>query len=120
MADALHTIMLHDIFTIAAQPERVDWEPFREGIEIYPIYKSEHGCSAALLRYAPGARAPMHEHLGYEHILVLTGEQNDERHAYAHGTLVISPPGTSHSIYSEHGCVVLAIWEKPVSFLASP
>lgn len=117
MADADPVIILRDIFTLAAYPERLAWEYFREGIDIYPIYKSERGCAAALLRYAPGAAVPAHQHLGYEHILVLTGEQSDERHHYPHGTLAISPPGTSHAIQSPRGCIVLAIWEKPVSFL---
>lgn len=117
MADSVHAIILHDLFGIAAQPDRVAWEPFRDGVDIYPIYKSTHGCSAALLRYAPGSTVPSHEHLGYEHILILEGEQNDECHPYSQGTLVISPPGTSHAIQSDGGCVVLAIWEKPVRFL---
>jgi len=33
------------------------------------------------------------------------------------GSLIINPPGTSHSILSENGCIVLAIYEKPVKFL---
>jgi anti-sigma factor ChrR (cupin superfamily) len=117
MPDANQTIILHNIFDIAAGVEQVAWAPFREGIEIYPIYKSEQGCSAALLRYAPGATVPAHQHLGYEHIFVLRGEQNDECHCYPQGTLVVSPPGTRHAVQSLGGCVVLAIWEKPVSFL---
>jgi anti-sigma factor ChrR (cupin superfamily) len=117
MPDAKQAILLHDIFTLAAQPQSVAWQPFREGVEIYPIYKSKQGCSAALLRYAPGSSVPTHEHPGYEHILVLSGEQKDEQHQYPQGTLVISPPGTSHAINSHSGCVVLAIWEKPVNFL---
>jgi len=55
--------------------------------------------------------------MGYEHILILEGEQQDEHYIYPQGTLVISPPGTSHSVQSPQGCIVLAIWEKPVSFL---
>lgn len=117
MPDAKQTIILHDIFNLAAQADRLTWQPFHDGIDIYPIYKSERGCAAALLRYAPGAAVPAHEHLGYEHILVLHGEQSDEHDAYPQGTLTISPPGTSHTVHSAGGCVVLAIWEKPVSFL---
>ena len=36
------------------------------------------------------------------------------------GTLIINPPGTQHSVVSEAGCIVLAIYEKPVKFLAPP
>jgi anti-sigma factor ChrR (cupin superfamily) len=117
MAEEQQTFILHELFALAAQPERVAWQAFREGVEIYPIYNNRQGCSAALLRYAPGASVPAHEHIGYEHILVLTGEQRDERNVYPAGTLVISPPGSAHSILSQHGCVVLAIWERPVSFI---
>ena len=116
MAEDNQTLVLHDIFSLAVQAQ-LAWQPFREGVEIYPIYKNKLGCSAALLRYAPGAAVPAHEHVGYEHILVLSGEQRDEQHQYLKDTLVISPPGTCHSIQSRTGCVVLAIWEKPVSFL---
>lgn len=33
--------------------------------------------------------------------------------------LIINPPGTSHGILSESGCIVLAIYEKPVKFLGT-
>lgn len=117
MAEHKQVMLLQDVFALAEHPDRLEWKPFRTGIDIYPIYKHNGGCSAALIRYAPGAALPAHEHMGYEHILVLAGEQHDENHAYPKGTLVISPPGTTHSIKSQNGCLVLAIWEKPVNFI---
>jgi anti-sigma factor ChrR (cupin superfamily) len=95
------------------------WETFREGIEISWIYKTgaPDGPSAAFLRYAPGSSVPRHAHRGHEHILVLEGSQTDENGRHDAGTVVINPPGTAHSVVSEDGCVVLAVWEKPVSFL---
>jgi len=117
MSETDNEIVLCDIFRLAAESSDLAWQVFREGIDIYPIYKSEQGCSAALLRYAPGAIVPSHVHTGYEHILVLEGEQQDERGIYSSGSLMISPPGTSHSVLSRQGCLVLAIWEKPVNFL---
>ena len=35
------------------------------------------GRAAAMLRYAPNAEVPLHEHDGYEHIFVLEGAQED-------------------------------------------
>ncbi len=61
----------------------------------------------------------MHVHLGYEHILVLSGSQRDQNSTATAGTLMINAPGTRHSIVSESGCIVLAIYEKPVKFEAS-
>ncbi len=60
---------------------------------------------------------PLHRHTGYEHIFVLTGSQRDENGTAPAGTLTVNPPGTQHSLVSEAGCIVLAIYEKPVRFL---
>lgn len=99
--------------------DRFAWTPFREGVEIARLYgEGAGGPSAALLRYAPGARVPAHVHHGMEHILVLAGAQSDAHGSYGAGSLLIHGPGTSHSVTSEGGCVVLAIWEKPVEILA--
>jgi anti-sigma factor ChrR (cupin superfamily) len=53
----------------------------------------------------------------FEHILVLSGSQTDHNGEHQTGTLVINPPGTNHSVISEAGCIVLAIWEKPVALV---
>src|SRR3954452_16475632 len=49
----------------------------RPAIRIHRIYGDGAAAAAALLWYEPGASAPLHEHTGYEHILVLEGEQED-------------------------------------------
>jgi anti-sigma factor ChrR (cupin superfamily) len=93
------------------------WQPFSPGVEIARLYGTgEHGPAAALLRYAPGAAVPRHAHVDYEHILVLAGSQRDERGLYEAGTLLVHGAGTSHAVASDHGCVVLAIWNAPVLF----
>ena len=94
------------------------WEHFRDGIEIHRLYgDGVEGASAALIRFQPGASVPLHEHTGYEHILVLSGSQRDESGTSATGTLVVNAPGTRHRVVSDEGCVVLAIYELPVRFL---
>lgn len=98
----------------------LDWEPFRDGIEAAWLYRNgDHGPAAAYLRYRPGARVPRHWHPGYEHVFVLEGSQSDGSERYAEGSLLVSPPGSSHAIVSEEGCVVLVIWERPVLFGAA-
>jgi anti-sigma factor ChrR (cupin superfamily) len=91
---------------------------FRPGISIHRIYGDGTTAAAALLWYEPGASAPLHEHTGYEHILVLEGEQEDERGIYSTGTFAVNPPGSRHTVTSPTGCVALLIWEKPVRFLS--
>jgi anti-sigma factor ChrR (cupin superfamily) len=94
------------------------FQPMRPGVEIRSLYdRGPEGPAAALLRYAPGASVPAHLHQGFEHVLILEGEQRDERGRYPAGTLVVNPPGSRHSVHSPTGCVALLIWERPVRFL---
>ena len=114
-------LKLNDLFQISGWQQKLAWKPFQPGVDIYRLYgDSESGPSAALLRFHPGGRAPLHEHLGYEHIFILAGSQVDENSKAETGMLIINPPGTSHSVLSETGCIVLAIYEKPVKFLSTP
>ena len=87
-------------------------------MEIHRLYGDGiTGATAALLRFKKAGKVGLHEHAGYEHILVLAGSQTDQNGVAPAGSLVINPPGTRHSIVSESGCIVLAIYERPVVFL---
>ena len=113
---------LHKILTgltdIDENQDKFEWEAFKEGIEISRIYDDKNeGPAAALLRYSAGAEAPMHLHVGYEHILILSGSQSDGVNVFSKGMLIISTPGSQHRIYSESGCIALAIWQSPVKFI---
>ena len=117
--DDARVLRLNDLLRISGWHERLPWLPFLPGVDIYRLYgDGETGPTAALLRFQAGARVPLHEHTGYEHILVLAGSQGDENCRSETGMLIINPPGTSHSVLSENGCIVLAIYEKPVKTLA--
>jgi anti-sigma factor ChrR (cupin superfamily) len=107
-----------DLSDPAEWAPRVPWQPFQAGVEIYRLYgDGVTGPSAALLRFSAGGKIPLHVHTGYEHIIVLAGSQMDENgQILLAGGLRIHPPGSSHSVTSEPGCIVLAIYEKPVFF----
>jgi quercetin dioxygenase-like cupin family protein/gamma-glutamylcyclotransferase (GGCT)/AIG2-like uncharacterized protein YtfP len=119
MANDLSQILrLKDLFQISEWQHKLQWKPFYQGVDIYRLYgDGEDGPTAALLRFHAGGRVPLHEHSGYEHILILTGSQVDENSRADSGMLIINPPGTNHSILSETGCIVLAIYENPVKIL---
>ena len=94
------------------------WAPFRPGVERHDLYDcGPEGPASALLRYAPGATVPAHQHAGFEHIYVIAGAQEDENGRYEAGTMVINPPGTRHFVRSPEGCLVLVVWLKPVRFV---
>lgn len=94
------------------------WAPFRAGVEVCWLHPGDGTAGAsAHLRYQPGASVPLHEHPDVEHILVLAGSQYDDRTAYEAGDLAIQPPGSQHAVASTAGCVVLAIWARPVRII---
>lgn len=114
-------IELRDLFRLAERPDEIPWEPFKTGVDIHRLYgDGVHGPTAALLRFREAGKVPLHEHRGYEHILILAGTQRDQNGTATAGTLMINPPGTRHSVISEAGCIVLAIYEEAVQFFAPP
>lgn len=114
------TRVLQSMFGTGGNIDGLTWRPFRDGVEIAQIHGTmgAPGGSACLLRFSPGARVPLHHHDAMEVIVVLSGSQTDENGRHEAGTVLVSPPGTSHSIVSEDGCVVLAVYEEPVRFEA--
>lgn len=112
-------IVINDLIKLAKNLSTTnDWKRFRPGVLAHWLYKEpESGAAAVLLRYEAGARVQLHEHRGYEHMFVLTGDQFDENGSYPAGSFVIHPPGTKHSPGSVNGCVALLIYEKGVHFL---
>ena len=119
-APRFERLELKDLFQIAQNPDAIPWQPFRDGVDIYRLYgDGDSGPTAALIRFRAEGTVPMHEHQGYEHILVLAGSQRDQNSTATAGTLMINSPGTRHSVVSEAGCIVLAIYEKAVRFATS-
>jgi len=102
----------------SAGPAEPGWMPFRTGVEIKRLFRHPvTGYEVAMLRYAPGAAAPLHRHTADEHIYVLAGSQRDERGQFGAGSYVYNAAGTCHSVRSDEGCVVLIHWLAPVEFL---
>lgn len=109
---------IRDLFRIADDPDCISWVPFRDGVEIHRLYGDGiSGPTAGLLRFRRDSVVPLHIHEGYEHLLILAGTQQDANGVLSPGTLRIHPPGTRHSVTGHAGCILLAIYEKAVSFI---
>ena len=110
-------IALTGIFAAAGDFSSRNWEDFKPGVQASWVYRNgDAGPASAFLKYQPDTAIPWHWHPAYEHILVLEGSQSDENGIYRAGSVLISPPGSGHTVRSDEGCVVLAVWEKPVQF----
>lgn len=110
-------LIIRGLFDAATLVRSREWQPLAEGVFISKIYETENsGPRAAFLRYLPGAAVSNHEHMGFEHILILHGTQVDGAKSYNAGTLVIHAPGSQHDLVAPEGCLALGVWEKPVVF----
>lgn len=115
----MNVLTFPNLLALAEAPELRTWEPFREGVSVSRLQgEPSTAPAAALLRYQPGASVPEHKHMGWEYIFVISGSQQDHHGRYTRGTLRINPPGSRHSVQSPEGCLVLAIWERSVAFVA--
>ncbi len=68
--------------------------------------KVESGQVTSIVEYKPRAKFTKHNHPLGEEIFVLSGEFADENGRYPEGTYIRNPPGSSHSPFSEKGCVI--------------
>ena len=78
------------------------------------------GLITALMRMAPGARLPDHEHVKIEQTYVLEGSlvcPEGECHA---GQYVWRPAGSRHDAHAPNGCLALSFFLKPNKFFDTP
>lgn len=100
----------------------VDALPWRkgagEGIEWKVLLEDkERGLKTALIRWAPGASLPLHEHVDIEQTFVLEGSLCDEEGECKAGQYVWRPSGSRHRAWAPNGCLLLAVFLKPNTFL---
>lgn len=99
-----------------SMPDDLEFVPYqpevRKGIEIHTIFslvdQDPQGPDAAILKYEPGAFVALHEHIGYEMVVVLTGDYIENGVTFLPGSLILRSPGTFHTMASINGCTILA------------
>ena len=88
------------------------FEPFlaENGIsdgEVLQVNGGRTGYGFHVYRMAPGQTTVPHTHLGDEEFLLIEGDLRDhDGYEYRPGDLVCLRSGTSHSSYSEGGCLL--------------
>ncbi|MEW6270030.1 MAG: cupin domain-containing protein, partial [Thermodesulfobacteriota bacterium] len=88
------------------------WIAVAPGLERRGLFRSRGRGTAYLLRVAPGATIPDHEHRGVEHSYVLSGSITVEGQLCRAGDYHRAAAGTSHHApHSEDGCVMLVVLE---------
>jgi len=100
---------------VAALP----WEPTRfRGVEMKTLLiDRETGVLTALMKFAPGARLPDHEHVEIEQTYVLEGSLVCPEGECGAGQFVWRPAGSRHEAWAgPQGGLMLAIFQLPNKF----
>ena len=100
---------------IITNPFNLKFEPFDnygkpiKGMNWHKIsYDKENGQGSYILKMDPGAKTIPHEHVNYEEFYMLEGELIDpDGKTFKKGDIVTFEPGSSHSSYTEKGCLIL-------------
>ena len=102
--------------------ESLPWTPTRfKGVDMKMLMEDkETGVSTALVRFAPGAVLPDHEHVELEQTFVLEGSLEDEEGVATAGNYVWRPAGSRHDAHAPNGCLALSFFLKPNKFFDTP
>jgi anti-sigma factor ChrR (cupin superfamily) len=105
------------------KPAEIDWKPARfPGCEVKTLMMDpKTGLMTALMRFAPGAVLPDHEHVNIEQTYVLEGRLVDKDGPAAGieakaGEFIWREPGSRHSAWTPEGGLMLAIFQVPNKF----
>lgn len=98
--------------------DALPWEQSRfPGVETRTLFIDQAtGSVTALIKMAPGARLPDHEHPLSEQSFVLEGALVDDDGTCTAGDFVWRPSGSRHEAWSPEGCLVLGIFQVPNKF----
>ncbi|MFN4090911.1 MAG: cupin domain-containing protein [Alphaproteobacteria bacterium] len=97
------------------------WEPSRfPGIETKTLLVDRtSGLLTVLMRMAPGARLPDHEHVLIEQTWVIEGRLVDPDGEAGAGSFVWRPAGSRHDAWAPDGALMLAVFTAPNKFFES-
>ena len=88
------------------------------GVEVKILVENTAtGEHTSLTRMAPGARLPMHEHIGLEQSFVLEGALVDDQGTVSAGNFVWRPAGSVHTAHAPDGALILGIFRQPNRFV---
>ena len=98
--------------------DALSWTPTRfKGVDMKVLMEDgETGLMTALVRFAPGAILPDHEHVELEQTYVLEGSLEDHEGVVTAGNYVWRPAGSRHDARAPNGCVALSFFLKPNKF----
>lgn len=109
MSDSVSGLNIDFSRRVVLDTNALDWAPSPQpGVERRMLEReeAESGRATSIVRYAPGAGFPRHNHGGGEEIYVLEGEFADDTGSYPAGSYLRNPIGSAHQPHCPQGCVI--------------
>jgi anti-sigma factor ChrR (cupin superfamily) len=107
------------------RPSEMEWRPTSfPGCEAKPLYvDAKNGIATLLMKFAPGAMLPDHEHVMVEQTYVISGKLVDSEGpaqglTVGPGEFVWREPGSRHSATTPEGGLMIAMFQIPNKFFA--
>ena len=107
------------------RPAEMEWRPTSfPGCEAKPLYvDAKNGIATLLMKFAPGAVLPDHEHVMVEQTYVISGTLVDkegpaEGLTVGPGEFVWREPGSRHAATTPEGGLMIAMFQIPNKFFA--
>ena len=86
------------------------WREYQPGIRFKILWEDPPTKRRAqLTRFDPGAKLPLHRHVGDELIFVIEGAISDESGTVTAGNVTYRPNGCVHTVTTQNGATVLAV-----------
>src|SRR3989449_6962291 len=86
------------------------WQERQPGVRAKAIWEHpESQRKAVMTRIAPGAKLPLHRHVGDELVFVIEGAISDEFGTVTAGNMGYRPHGCIHALSTKNGATLLAI-----------
>lgn len=105
------------------KPQEIEWKPTKfEGIEMKALFvDNSTGMATVLLKMAPGAVLPDHEHVGVEQTYVLEGYLEDldgpeKGLKVGPGEYIMRPSGSRHAAWTPEGSILMGMFTMPNKF----
>jgi len=96
------------------------WTELEPGVRMKVLWRDEQtGASTVLFNFAPGASAPLHEHMGIEQTFVIEGSFEDHDSKITAGNFAVREAGSVHAGRTQEGSLHIAFFSKPNRLIQS-
>jgi len=95
------------------------WQETRfPGVRIRILWQDpDSEAYTAMFQVEPGAKLPLHRHVGVEQTFVLEGSLDDHEGSCTAGNYVWRQPGSVHAAHSPNGCLAIGMFQCANEFL---